>query len=401
MWAWKATIRFRLSLAYALAVYIAGTAVIGGIYLWQLNQLDEPVLMAERRLVVETDGEGPGRLGSVSVIPRDELTETYLAAFEIDARRAMLNQWRRGSIIGLGVLAVVAFGAGWMLSGVALRPVGRMVSVAGEIGAGDLSRRIDLVGSDDELKKLADTFDAMMDRLQESVETRRRFVQDMSHELRNPLAVAQANLELALGEPNLDVDELRQAAEIAHRSTERMGRIVEDLVDQAHSEMPRRMAAVVDIAEVVLSVGQEMERLAHQRSISIKVDESELAPTIQVRADRLALGRAVTNLVSNAVRLAPEGSEVEIRVVADGNCVKISVADSGPGIKESDRERIFDRFWRGPGSASGLGLGLSIVRQVVDAHGGWVSVDSQYGQGSTFTINLPILKHDLSGDGWK
>ena len=400
MWAWKGTIRFRLSLTYALAVYVAGTAVIGGIYVWQLRQLDEPVLMAEQRLLVETSIDGQGRLGSVSVIPRDELTQTYLEAFEIDARRAMLHQWRRGSIVGLVVLGVVAFGAGWMLSGMALRPVGQMVRVAGEIGAGDLSRRIDLVGNDDELKDLADTFDAMMDRLQESVETRRRFVQDMSHELRNPLAVAQANLELALTDPELDSDQLRRAAEIAHRSTERIGRIVEDLVGQARSEIPRRDESTVDIADLVSIVGQEMESLADQQSLMIRIDAPQPPTKIEVRADRLALGRAVTNLVSNAIRVAPPGSTVTLRTSADGNCVKVSVVDEGPGIVEADREQIFDRFWRGSDSPGGLGLGLSIVRQVVDAHGGWVSVDSTPQKGSTFTINLPILKQDLLGEGW-
>ena len=197
---WAQSIRFRLSLAYALAVFAAGSILVAGVYLWQVRQLDEPILLRSRTVrIYHPDTLEPLDLQFTT---NADLAEAYLTQFERLAYRESLEQLRRASLGGLSILFVVAFGTGWVLAGWTLQPMGRMAAVAREVSGSELSRRIDLHGPDDELKALADTFDAMLDRVQASFEDQRRFVQDTSHEIRNPLAITQANLELVIDDPD-------------------------------------------------------------------------------------------------------------------------------------------------------------------------------------------------------
>ncbi|MDH4078082.1 MAG: HAMP domain-containing histidine kinase, partial [Acidimicrobiia bacterium] len=290
-------------------------------------------------------------------------------------------------------LSVVAFGTGWLLAGWTLGPISRITGVARDIsGTEELARRIGLDGPDDELKGLADTFDEMLDRLQASFEQQRRFVQDASHELRNPLAIAQANLELVLDEPEATVDDLRRSARIAHESNGRISQIVEDLVVQARSTVPRAMVAEVDLVAVAAEVTAEMAAPAARRGLTLITDSAGAGGTgaLVVHGDGAALRRAVTNLATNAVRLAPAGSTITVATGRRGDRATVAVIDQGPGIAADHQRAVFERFWRGPESGKGLGLGLSIVRQVAERHGGTVELESRPGVGSTFTIVLPL-----------
>jgi signal transduction histidine kinase len=383
---WAQSIRFRLSLAHALAVFAAGAVLIAGLYLWQVRQLNDPILMSGRRLVVEDPATGELFDTELRVLTQSDIDQAFLEQFEREAYREALNQLRRASLAALGVLFVVAFGSGWLLSGWTLRPMGRMAAVARDISGTELSRRIGLQGPDDELKDLADTFDEMLDRLQASFEGQRRFIQDASHELRNPLAVTQTNLELVIDDPGAGTDELRDAARIAHTSTGRIGQIIDDLVSQARRDVPSAPLSMVGLDLLASEVAAELRASAAARELKIVVAGGGAV----VHGDAAALRRAVTNLVVNAVRLAPRGTTIEITVGIEGDCALIGVADRGPGIAPEDHEAVFERFWRGTGSGKGLGLGLSIVRQVAERHGGRVELVSAAGQGSTFTIALPM-----------
>lgn len=382
---WAQSIRFRLSLAYALAVFAAGTVLLATLYFWQVRQLEEPILVRSRPAVARlADGaQLDGRL-----VTQDDLTMAFLEQFEREAYRNSLDEQRKASLIALGVLAVVAFGSGWVLSGWTLRPMGKMVAVAREISGTELSRRIDLKGPDDELKDLADTFDEMLDRLQASFEDQRRFVQDASHELRNPLAVTQTNLELVLDDPEAGIEDLREAARIAYASSGRVGTIVDELIDQARSGVPSGAVSTVELGAVVAAIADDFAASGTSRGLCLDVDEQ--APEVVVRGDAAALRRAVANLVTNAVRLAPADSTILLTVGIENDLAFISVTDEGPGISPDDQERIFDRFWRGDDSGKGLGLGLSIVRQIAERHGGRVDLVSESGVGSTFTLRVPI-----------
>lgn len=389
---WAQSVRFRLSLAYALAVFAAGAVLIAVVMLWQMNQLDEPIMLNRRRLLLENTETGELFDTQLRVFTQSDLNAAFLERFEREAHRESLAKLRQASLVGLGALSVVAFGSGWLLAGWALRPMGRMAAVARDISGTELSRRIGLRGPDDELKDLADTFDEMLDRLQASFEDQRRFVQDTSHELRNPLAVTRANLELVVDDPDATPDDLREAARIAHSSTERLSQIIDDLVTQARVGVPRSSSATVDLASLIDEVAVDLSASAAARKLTIDVaaDGAGEARRPVVKGDEAALRRAVTNLVVNAIRLAPEGSTIYLRTAIDEDCATVAVADEGPGIDPGDQEAVFERFWRGTAAGKGLGLGLSIVRQVAQRHGGTVQVQSAAGEGSTFTIRLPM-----------
>lgn len=381
---WAQSIKFRLALTYAVTVYAVGSILIGAMYAWQVHQLDQPQLVAEQRWIHDTR---TGRLYEVEALTTDAYRGFLLEVFEQNVNLATIENLKRASLVGLLVLVVVAFIIGWILATITLRPINRMVAVARDISGSDLSRRIDLQGHDDELRRLADTFDAMLDRLQNAFEDQRRFVQDASHELRNPLAVARTNLELALSNPDAGPAELRRSVEVAHRSTGRMTDLVDDLLVQARSGVPQIEKVDVDLATVADDVRQQFLGPARERSITI--DRFTSGSAI-VRGDEPSLSRVVTNLVSNALRFAPPHTAVDIGVTSDDDgFVELTVTDRGPGLSAEDRKQVFNRFWRGSNAGTGSGLGLSIVKQVVERHGGSVGVISEPGHGATFVVRLP------------
>ncbi len=379
------SIRFRLSLTYALAVFTAGSMLIGGLYMWQVRQLDEPTFF--RGLITMEDPETGRPVERVLFIDND-FDEKALGIFEYNAYLLALDNLKKASLAGLGILFFISFGTGWLLAGWALRPVHRMTMVARDITATDLSRRISLPGPEDEMKSLADTFDAMLDRLQTAFEDQRRFVQDASHELRNPLAVARTNLELALSDPDASTADLRQSADVAMRSTERMSSLVDDLLSQARSGVPEVARADVDLLETASDVVEEFSASASKQNLTLQL-VAPPAPLV-VRGDGPALRRVVSNLVSNAIKVAPAGTDVTVSVGPRDGGASVSVADQGPGLTEDEQRMVFERFWTGPNSGGGTGLGLSIVRQIAERHNGTVSVAANDEGGSTFTVKVPI-----------
>ncbi len=379
------SIRFRLSLAYALAVFVCGTILIGGLYVWQVRQLNEPVLFLGRGEFLHPV---TGRPVELFVIDGDR--REAFRIFEYNAYLVALDNLKRASLAGLVILFFVAFGTGWFLAGWALRPVHRMTMVARDITATDLSRRISLPGPDDEMKGLADTFDAMLDRLQVAFEDQRRFVQDASHELRNPLAITRANLDLALSDPNASASEIRSSAEVAMRSTERMSGLVDDLLTQARSGVPEVARTDVDLVATASDVVDEFSTGVIRRGVPVKL-VAPMVPLV-ISGDGPAIRRAISNLVSNAVKVAPADTAVTVTVARGDHCALISVVDEGPGIEPRDQRNVFKRFWRGENSVGGTGLGLSIVQQIAERHGGTATVQSAVGQGSTFIIKLPMAE---------
>ncbi len=377
------SIRFRLSLAFSLVVFSVGTLLVGGIYLYQVNQLDDPVIEVQRLVLLnQQTGEVRNQLG---IMP-EEAQRAIIEQIQVNSYREALNELRKGSLGALGLLFIISFGTGWLFSGWTLRPVDRITGVARDITATDLTRRIGLRGPNDELKNLADTFDQMLDRLQGSFEDQRRFVQDASHELRNPLAVARANLELALDGGS--EEEVRAAAEIAHRSTGRMTLLVENLLQQARAGVPELERAPVDLTRMLNEIAADFAAPAAERDLRV---EADVAPgPVVVNGDGPALRRAIANLVANAVRLAPTSSTIGLSLETAAECVEVAVSDEGPGIASKHHEAVFQRFWRGDNAGTGTGLGLSLVKLIVERHGGSVSLRSDVGSGSTFTLRLPV-----------
>ena len=216
-------------------------------------------------------------------------------------------------------------------------------------------------------------------------------------------AVIRTNMDVALGDPDSSPEDLRRAAEVVAGSAARMSTLVDDLVVYArHGTRPERNEPV-DLRRLAAELAGEFSAPAEARRLRV-VDAAGAGPPLPVLGDGEALRRAVANLLANAVRLAPEGSAVTVAAGAEGGSAWISVADEGPGIAPSDQPLVFQRFWQrrpepGPGSAGPggparpdperSGLGLTIVRQIAESHGGSVELASAPGEGSTFVIRLP------------
>ena len=396
---WAGSIRFRLTALYSVVLFGLAAVVVGGIYAALARELDDqPVSRTEQWI-----GYRPTPRG-VEIGVFETETIDVLATFEQAVNSRALEQLRTYTFAALALLFAASLAVGWFVSGRVLRPIGRIASVARDIQATDLSRRISLDGPDDELKRLADTFDQMLGRIDDAFESQRRFIQEASHELRNPLAVIRTNVDVALSDPDPSPQDLRRAAEVVAGSAARMSTLVDDLVVYArHGTRPDRREPV-DLRKLAAELTGEFSAPAEARRLRV-VDAAGDGPPLPVLGDGPALRRAVANLLANAVRLAPEGSAVTVAAGAGGGSAWISVADEGPGIASEDQPLVFQRFWQrradpGPGApAPGpgpsrpdperSGLGLTIVRQIAESHGGSVELTSAPGEGSTFVIRLP------------
>ncbi len=385
---WMGSVRFRLTLIYSLMLFGLAAIVVGAIYLGVANSVSgQPV--TRRQEVVQAV---PTRAGVViGVSEREEIDA--LAFFEKQVNRTTLENLRTYSFSALALLFVGSLGVGWFVAGRVLAPIDRITQVAEDIQATDLQRRIGLDGPDDELKHLADTFDDMIGRLDVAFESQRQFIHEASHELRNPLAVIRTNLDVTLSDDDVTTGELRETADVVGRAAERMSTLVDDLLLYARHERPELGNAPVDVSHLVQLIESDFAAVAEARSIDLVAD---VEADVWVSGDQVALQRAVANLVANAVRLAPEGSTVTVAARTEGfgddRRALISVSDEGPGIAESEQKLVFQRFWRsatnGNASRGRSGLGLTIVRQIVEAHGGAIGLDSELGVGSTFTVSL-------------
>jgi signal transduction histidine kinase len=382
---WAGSIRFRLTALYSLFLFGLAAIVVGGIYLAIAHRLhDEPV---SRKVVIELPKTENGR------------AKVTFQDFERRVNERSLQLLRSYSFGALGCLFFASLGVGWVVAGRVLAPIDRITGVARDIQATDLKRRIALPGPPDELKNLADTFDEMLARIDEAFESQRRFIQEASHELRNPLAVIRTNLDVALADNDASTEDLRHTGQVVQRAAERMSHLVDDLLAYARQGAPVRQFERLDAASVVADAAAEFEVPAEARGITL---ESASPTGLTVVGDRVALRQALANLLANAVRLAPEGSTIRVAAGHEGNptdlgdqWVWIAVEDQGPGIPESQRELVFQRFWRGDGRRAReegrSGLGLTIVRQIAESHRGSIRLAANPAGGSTFSLWLPAV----------
>jgi signal transduction histidine kinase len=381
---WTRSIRFRYTLLYSAVLFGLAAVVLAAIYL---------ILLMALRATPVSAGRG------TFCMHGDCITVITFREAERLVNSEILGKLRFYMLGALGALFVASLGVGWVVAGRVLAPIGRITSVARDIQATDLSRRIQLPGpEEDELKQLADTFDAMLARLDAAFAAQRQFVADASHELRNPLAIIRTNADVALGDPDASPDELRQTIATVKRAGDRMSLLVDDLLALARRQQPTLEHEPVDLGAAVAEASDDFVVSAETRDIVL---DRAIAPGVVVTGDREALKRVVANLLDNAVRLAPAGSRIRLATGSEGNRAWIAVADEGPGISPEDQEHVFDRFWRADKararSDGGTGLGLAIVRQIVESHGGEVRLHSKVGVGSSFVVWLPITRPALDG----
>jgi signal transduction histidine kinase len=380
---WTRSIRFRYTLLYSAVLFGLAAVVVAAIYL---------VLLMALRATPVSSSRGTW------CVHGDCITVLTFRQLEQFINGQILNKLRNYSFGALGVLFVASLGVGWVVAGRVLAPIGRITAVARDIQATDMSRRIRLPGPEDELKQLADTFDAMLARLDAAFGAQRQFVADASHELRNPLAIIRTNADVALADPDASPDELRQTIATVKRAGDRMSLLVDDLLALARRQQPTLEHEPVDLGAAVAEASDDFMVPAETRDIVL---DRAIAPGVVVTGDREALKRVVANLLDNAVRLAPAGTRIRLATGSEGNRAWIAVADEGPGISPEDQPHVFDRFWRADKARAradgGAGLGLAIVRQVVESHGGEVRLHSKVGVGSSFVVWLPITRTAVDG----
>lgn len=384
---WARSIRFRLTLLYSAVVFGIAALLVGALYLGlSLKLREEPLArqVAVRGVFQAPDG---------SVHPMRPVIISDIRAFEQAVNRRALHDLATFSFAALGVLFFVSLGAGWVISGRVLAPIDSITDVARRIGATDLSRRIHLHGPEDELKKLADTFDAMLARLDTSFRSQRRFVADASHELRNPLAIIQTSLDVALDDERASPAERKRATDAIRRATNRMSRLVDDLLVLARQEATEKARTTTDLCALLEEVSEEFAAADVELRVACTGAEG------YVDAD--AVRRAVANLVDNAVRVAPSMSTVTLSAGVRAPWAWVAVSDEGPGIPAHHHDAVFERFWRADPARSraegGTGLGLAIVKDIAEVHGGGVSLFSAPGSGATFVVWLPAGSGEVPG----
>jgi two-component system OmpR family sensor kinase len=324
---------------------------------------------------------GPARYHVAQVRLEDEVgafVVTALPANEIEENRDLLIY---GGAATLAVL-LIASAIAWLIAGRVLAPVQQLTETAHSISQSELTRRIEVRGRD-EAADMAHSFNAMLDRLETVFRNQREFVQDASHELRDPLTICRGHLEL-LGD---DPEERREAVAIVLDELDRMGRIVDDLQVLAERDQPDFIQPDwVDLGMFTDELAAKASALAPRDWTLDGTGEGAFF------GDRHRLTEALMNLAHNAVQHTVEKDTIAIGTSLDAAETRLWVRDTGSGIPFSDQERIFERFTRGRTAHNryrGGGLGLAIVKAIAEAHGGHVELDSRLGEGSTFTIVVP------------
>lgn len=296
------------------------------------------------------------------------------------------------------LLAIVILG--WYAAGRALQPLQEVARAAETVAAGNLNRRIQPRGTDDELDQLSDTFNHMMERLGQNFHQIQQFSVDASHELRTPITAIRGQLEVALFTADTK-EQYREAIETALQDVERLGQIVNSLLmlAQAESGQLELQKTPQDLSGIVEELVNQFRLVADEKQIRLR---SVCPGSVLAEVDRAQFGRLVNSLLSNAVKYTQEGGEVDVLLSEDGGEVCLTVSDNGPGIAAVHLPHIFERFYRvrdgDRDEDKGIGLGLAFVVWIVRAHGGRINVSSEPGEGATFEVTLPVGVVELSSE---
>jgi heavy metal sensor kinase len=330
------------------------------------------------------------RLLTLPVVARGRLVNLVQVGMPLER----VDQARRRFLLVSLTLAPLALVAatlgGWFLAGRALAPVDAMVAAARRIGAEDLSLRLTGADRNDELGRLAAVLNDMLARLERSFATARQFSADAAHELRTPLTILQGELEVALHAAAPDA-EYRGALDSCLEEVRRLAALIEDLLFLARADadavaLPREP---VDLAALAADATPALQALAARADVTLSMHGPPRAVT--VRGSAPLLFRVLFNLGENAIKYAGAGRAVDITVRGERDAAVLLVRDTGPGIAATERQRVFDRFYRGDPARerSGTGLGLPLARSIVRLHGGEITLESAPGYGTCFRVYLP------------
>ncbi len=398
----RPTVRLRLTLLYGGLFLIAGAVLLTVNYALVRRGLDDriqpvQVRLADPHTAVFEDLSG-GEVLVAPAIPFGEDPADVLNRFQDGLRDKALHELLVQSALALGLMSLASVGLGWVIAGRALRPLQQVTAAARQLSDANLDQRLDLQGPRDELKELADTFDAMLERLQRAFESQRRFVANASHELRTPLAVQRTLVDVAIADPDATREDLRAMAVAVGEAVDRSEHLIESLLVLARSEQGLTRVEDVDLASVAAdaldSVGAEAE------ASGVRIDR--VLDPAPMRGNAVLLERLVINLVQNGVRHNHPGGWVEVSTWARRGRAGVEVRNSGPVVPAEEVEGLFEPFRRRGQerveSSRGVGLGLSIVQAVARAHDGTATAEGSAEGGLTVRVALPSPAVGPPGD---
>ncbi|GBL39921.1 sensor protein IrlS [Nitrospirota bacterium] len=311
----------------------------------------------------------------------------------MDSVEHTLNRLLLVLLVSMPVALAVSLAGGWFMAGRALRPVDAITLAAQRIAEGDLTQRLTAPASADEIGRLTNTFNDMIDRLETSFRQIRQFSSDVSHEMRTPLTVMRGETELALRRPRENED-YKAVMESNLEEIDRMTRIVDELLFLSRADMGevKMEHLTVPLDWLIEDVQRQASLLGQEQNIQVALISN--VPAV-VSGDELRLRELFLNLVDNAIKYSRFGGTVEMALTIEQGQARLSVTDHGIGIAEEDWPQIFDRFYRTDNARAhtkkGTGLGLAICSWIAESHHGRIEVQSQVGEGSTFTVWLPLV----------
>jgi two-component system OmpR family sensor kinase len=298
--------------------------------------------------------------------------------------------WLRPLLIAIGIGLIISVGLSWMMTRTITRPLRHLGAAVEAVARGDLNHQVPVSGPS-EMRAVAHAFNLMSEEVRTTQEAQRDFMANVTHDLKTPLTSIQGYSQAIMDGTAKDPS---KAADIIHDEAGRLTRMVSDLTDLAHMRTARThiRREPVDLTQIVRTVSQKLSVVAQKRDISLTTN---IQPIPLIMADGDQLVQVLNNLLGNAIKYTGSGGVVKVSLCqAEEGGVLIQVADNGVGIPEHELPRIFERFYqvdKSRGPSRGTGLGLAIVNEIVQAHDGRISVKSEPGSGTTFTVWLPVL----------
>jgi signal transduction histidine kinase len=383
------TIRLRLTVLYGLVFLITGGVLLTIGYLLVRHNLDTRGNLRQELRRLGLSGFGATQsLGRSLVFAPGSPEASVADAVRAQLRAQTLDRLLVDYILALGAMTMVSVVAGWLLAGRALRPLRDITATARRVSGENLGERIGLTGPADELKQLADTFDGMLERLDGAFASQRHFVANASHELRTPLAIMRTEVDVALADPDASREELRAMGEAVRETVDRCERLIEGLLMLARSEAAAGREESVDLAALAADCITDLRARAEEADVRVRDD---LAPA-STRGDPALLERMIANLIDNGIRHNEHGGSLDVATRTTGvGRVVLRVSNGGAVIPSSEAHKLTEPFRRLDRGVGGFGLGLSIVRSVVAAHGGRIEIRAPETGGLRVEVDLPAL----------
>jgi heavy metal sensor kinase len=345
----------------------------------------------DRHIPVAEDTFIDLRILQIPVFENGKMAYIVQVASPLNSILATLNRLKFILFLLLPITVVLtSMFAGEFLASITLKPLKNMIATARQITAENMSLRITAPDTKDEIRQLAETFNDMLEKIQRVFISQKQFIQDVSHELRTPLTIMKGELEVALKRQR-SPEEYSSTLKSSLEETNKIGRLLENLLalarfDSSSATLTRDPS---EISVIMRDILDDMEILAHQKGIEVEFISQD---DIIISIDRDKIMRAFINILENAIKYTPENGKISVEILQENACAIITITDTGIGIPEHDLPHIFDRFYQVDKSRSsaGFGLGLSISRSIIEAHGGSITVESNQHKGTTFLISLPM-----------